>query len=226
MRCRNIHAANGTKGLAELKRLVGPGHRGQDAPRPEVFQTQILVPFPVESALSGVKKPVSENERVWYRRTFDLPRHWWGKRVLLHFGAVDFEATVYVNGKEVGQHRGGYDGFSFDITDLLYQFDPNELVVATWDPTDAGTQPRGKQVRQPHGIWYTPTSGIWQTVWLEPVTAAHITGLKITPDLDGQAVTVLASTPLALGDHHIEVTVRDGFRRVGNVTGRADAPSR
>ena len=98
--------------------------------------------------------------------------------MLLHFGAVDLEATVWVNGKEIGQHRGGYDGFSFDITDALYPFDPNEMVVAVWDPTDAGTQPRGKQVRKPGGIWYTPTSGIWQTVWLEPVSAAHIDGAE------------------------------------------------
>ncbi len=106
--------------------------------------------------------------------------------MLLHFGAVDFEATVWVNGKEVGQHRGGYDAFSFDITDALNSSGPNELIVTAWDPTDAGTQPRGKQVRKPHGIWYTPTSGIWQTVWLEPVNAAYITELKITPDVDNE----------------------------------------
>ncbi|HEY5911845.1 MAG TPA: sugar-binding domain-containing protein [Verrucomicrobiae bacterium] len=198
----------------------------KDAPRPTEFQTQILVPFPVESALSGVKKAVSENERLWYRRTFELPRGWWGKRVLLHFGAVDFEAKVYVNGKEMGEHRGGYDGFSFDITDSLHPFDPNELVVAVWDPTDAGTQPRGKQVRGPGGIWYTPTSGIWQTVWLEPVSAAHISGLKITPDIDGEAVAVAASIPRPLGEYRLEVTVRDGFSRVGSANGRAVDPVR
>jgi beta-galactosidase/beta-glucuronidase len=90
----------------------------KDATR-ATFQNQILVPFPVESALSGVMRRVSENERIWYRRTFEVPYKWHGRRVLLHFGAVDFEATVWVNGKEVGQHRGGYDAFSFDITDAL-----------------------------------------------------------------------------------------------------------
>ncbi|HRT58342.1 MAG TPA: beta galactosidase jelly roll domain-containing protein, partial [Candidatus Paceibacterota bacterium] len=135
----------------------------KDAPRPATFPMQILVPFPVESALSGVMKAVTENERIWYRRTFEVPPTWRGQRLLLHFGAVDFEATVWVNGKEVGRHAGGYDAFSFDITDALAASGPNELVVAVWDPTDAGTQPRGKQIRKPHGIWYTPTSGIWQT---------------------------------------------------------------
>lgn len=195
----------------------------KDAPKPSEFQTRILVPFPVESALSGVKKPVTENDRLWYRRSFEIPRQWRGKRVLLHFGAVDFEAKVYVNGKEIGQHSGGYDAFSFDISDALYPFGPNELVVTVWDPTDAGTQPRGKQVRKPGGIWYTPTSGIWQTVWLEPVSAAYITGLKITPDVDDQAVVVRALAPHSLGEFQVEVSVHDGFSRVGSGSGRAAA---
>src|SRR5664279_2207608 len=178
------------------------------------FQTQILVPFPVESALSGVMRPVSENDRIWYRRTFEVPHKWKGRRVLLHFGAVDYEAKVWLNGKEIGQHRGGYDAFSFDITDALNQAGPNELVVTAWDPTDAGTQPRGKQVRKPGGIFYTSTSGIWQTVWLEPVNAAYITDLKITPDIDHGTVTVRPSTTRTLGACMIEVTIRDGGKVV------------
>jgi len=178
------------------------------------FQTQILVPFPVESALSGVMRPVSENERIWYRRTFDVPMKWYGRRVLLHFGAVDFEATVWINRKQIGQHRGGYDAFSFDITDALNPSGPNELLVTVWNPTDAGTQPRGKQVRKPNGIWYTPTSGIWQTVWLEPVNAAYITDLKITPDVDAGAVTVRPITTPTLGSCMVEVTIRDGRKVV------------
>ena len=118
-----------------------------------------------------------------------------GRRVLLHFGAVDFEAKVYVNDKLVGEHVGGYDGFSFDITDLLRKHSANDIVVAVNDPTDAGTQPRGKQVRKPNGIWYTPTSGIWQTVWLEPVSAAHISSLKIVPDIDAKVVTRQSPLP-------------------------------
>jgi beta-galactosidase/beta-glucuronidase len=186
----------------------------KDAARPETFPTQILVPFPVESALSGVMKSVSENDRLWYRRTFVVPRGWLGRRVLLHFGAVDFQTAVYLNGLEVGRHTGGYDGFSFDITDRLLVGGPNELVVSVFDPSDAGTQPRGKQVRKPHSIWYTATSGIWQTVWLEPVTAAYIKGLKIVPDVDQKAVTVHADTPVTLGTYTVEMSVRDGASEV------------
>jgi len=166
----------------------------KDSPKPDSFDSSILVPFPIESALSGVKRMVSENERIWYRRLFELPLSWRGKRILLNFGAVDFEAKIWVNGMEVGSHRGGYDAFSFDITDTI-RSGMNELVVSVWDPTDAGTQPRGKQVQRPNGIWYTPVSGIWQTVWLEPVSAAHINGLKITPDVDRGAILVEPVTP-------------------------------
>jgi beta-galactosidase/beta-glucuronidase len=178
------------------------------------FETQILVPFPVESALSGVMRAVGENDRIWYRRNFEVPRKWQGRRLLLHFGAVDFEATVWVNGKEIGRHRGGYDAFSFDITEAVTTSGVNELMVTAWDPTDAGTQPRGKQVRKPHGIWYTSTSGIWQTVWLEPVNAAYITELKITPDVDSSAVTIHATTTPMLGVSSVQVTIRDGRKVV------------
>jgi beta-galactosidase/beta-glucuronidase len=186
----------------------------RDVAKPESFPEQILVPFPVESALSGVMRIPDENQRLWYRRTFSIPKKWIGERILLHFGAVDFEATVWVNGKKIGEHRGGYDGFTFDITDAMVPGGSNELLVSAWDPTDAGTQPRGKQVRKPHSIWYTPTTGIWQTVWLEPVSAAHIKELKMTPDIDKSAVTVRAITTAALGDYSIEVTIHDGLRRV------------
>lgn len=166
----------------------------KDAPQPTQWDGQILVPFPIESALSGVMKRVSEKEKLYYRRTFQIPPGWNlksqianlkpARRVLLHFGAVDWETTVFVNGKEVGAHRGGYDAFTFDITEALKPSGPQEIVVAVWDPTDAGYQPRGKQIRNPHGIWYTPTTGIWQTVWLEPVNAVAIDSLKFTPDID------------------------------------------
>jgi beta-galactosidase/beta-glucuronidase len=186
----------------------------RDAAKPESFSEKILVPFPVESALSGVMKIPGENQQIWYRRTFTIPKKWIGQRILLHFGAVDFEATVWVNGKKVGEHRGGYDGFTFDITDFMLPGGPNELIVSAWDPTDAGTQPRGKQVRKPHSIWYTPTSGIWQTVWLEPVSAAYIRELKVTPDVDKSAVTVQPVTTAPLGDYSVEVTIHDGMQRV------------
>ena len=201
------------KDWLNLNGLWDFGVAGKDATR-ATFQTQILVPFPVESALSGVMRPVSENDRLWYRRTFDLPGHWRGRRVLLHFGAVDYEATVWVNGQEIGRHRGGYDAFSFDITEAVKPVGENELIVAAWDPTDAGTQPRGKQVRKPGGIFYTSTSGIWQTVWLEPVNAAYITDLKVTPDVDNGAVTVCPITTPTLGACTTEAIIRDGGKVV------------
>ena len=182
-------------------------------------QTQILVPFPVESALSGVMQRVTENDRMWYQRTFVLPRKWLGRRILLHFGAVDFEARVWVNGKEVGWHRGGYDGFTLDITGAVKPAVPNELLVSVWDPTDAGTQPRGKQVRKPGGIWYTPTSGIWQTVWLEPVDAVHFTRLKITPDVDHNSVIVRPLTPALGSGYTVELTVPAGLGTAASAQG-------
>lgn len=193
--------------------------------RPELFNKQILVPFPIESALSGVKQTVSEKERIWYRRSFALPRSWLGKRVMLNFGPVDFDTTVYVNGREVGKHRGGYDAFSFDITSTLLPAGPNEIMVSVWDPTDAGTQPRGKQIRNPHGIWYTPTSGIWQTVWLEPVSSAYIQDLEIIPDIDKGIVRVQAATGTLLGDYRVEVTVQDRGSKVGSVAVQPGKPA-
>src|ERR1039457_5493469 len=186
--------------------------------RRATFQTQILVPFPVEAAVSGVMHPVSENDRIWYRRTFEVPHKWKGRRVLLHFGAVDYEAKVWVNGKEIGQHRGGYDAFSFDITDARNPSGPDELIVTAWDPTDAGTQSRGKQVRKPNGIWYTSTSGIWQTVWLEPVDAAYFKELKITPDVYSGSVVIGAVTPALLGGCMVEVNVREGLTEVSGAS--------
>jgi hypothetical protein len=166
--------------------------RAKDVDCPDSFDGQILVPFPVESALSGVMKPVGPENRLWYRRTFEIPAKWSGKpatrtagkRVLLHFGAVDWEATVWVNGEELGTHRGGYDPFSFDVTDALKDSGTQEIAICVWDPTDAGSQPRGKQVRKPNGIWYTAVTGIWQTVWLEPVNSVYIESVEMTPDID------------------------------------------
>src|SRR6266850_5754786 len=186
----------------------------KDVEKPEAFTNQILVPFPVESALSGVRKSVSENDRLWYRRTFELPRRWAGKRILLHFGAVDFEARVSVNGKDVGSHRGGYDAFAFDITDAVRAAGANEILVSVLDPTDASTQPRGKQVRNPHSIWYTSTSGIWQTVWLEPLSAAYIKDLKIVPDVDKSAVTIQPVTTTRLGSAKVEASIWEGIREI------------
>jgi hypothetical protein len=148
---------------------------------------RILVPFPVESALSGIGR---HGERLWYRRTFDLPADWRDDRVLLHFEAVDWAARVWINGSFAGEHRGGYDRFTVDITDYLREDASQEIVVGVWDPTNEGAQPRGKQVLEPGGIWYTPCTGIWQTVWLEPVPRNYIRRVEITPDVDRRAVEV------------------------------------
>lgn len=149
----------------------------------------ILVPFPVESKLSGVQQALLPHQRLWYRRSFMVPESWKEDRMLLHFGAVDWEAKVWVNGREAGTHTGGYYPFTFDITELLRQGE-NELIVAVWDPTDEGTQERGKQTLKPKGIFYTAVSGIWQTVWLEPVPRRYIQSHRMTPNLDQERLTV------------------------------------
>lgn len=200
-------------GLWQLDLKAG---EGDAAPVGKKLAQTILVPFPVESALSGVMQPAN---RVWYRRTFQVPERWTGSRVLLHFGAVDWEATVYVNGKEQGTHRGGYDAFSFDITDALTTGTDQELLVKVWDPTDQGDQPRGKQVKNPKGIWYTPTTGIWQTVWLEPVPAARIGQLKFVPDVDASCLRLTVEGVGTTADHTVEVVARDGNTVVRKTTG-------
>jgi len=161
----------------------------KDNPALKTFDGKILVPYPVESLLSGVQKSLLPDQRLWYRRTFSHPAIKTGQRVLLHFGAVDYECSVWLNGKPIGSHRGGYLPFTFDITDALTA-DENELLVSVWDPTDTGLQQRGKQVLNPKGIWYTPISGVWQTVWLEVVPEVSIESLRLTPDLDNQSLTV------------------------------------
>lgn len=150
---------------------------------------RILVPFPIESVLSGVQKPLMPDQRLWYRRSFRLPDSWGEGSVLLHFGAVDWKAEIWVNGQAAGEHTGGYYPFSFDITSFLIDGD-NEITVAVWDPTDRNGQERGKQTLKPGGLFYTAVSGIWQTVWIEPVPQAYIQSHRLTPDLDNQSLSV------------------------------------
>jgi hypothetical protein len=166
--------------------------REQEKPVAADFDGKILVPFAVESALSGVGKRVSAEEVLWYRRTFSV-KALREERLLLHFGAVDWHTIVWINGTKLGEHKGGYDGFSFDITDELVPGREQEILVRVWDPTDTGTQPRGKQVTDPGGIYYTPVTGIWQTVWLEAVPETHISKLKLTPDIDQEMLVVETS---------------------------------
>lgn len=180
---------------------------------PSVFDGKILVPFAVESSLSGVAKTVGAEKELVYRRSFDVPSSWKGKRVLLHFGAVDWRTDVWVNEVKVGSHTGGFTPFSFDITEAL-QRKNNTLLVKVWDPTDKGYQPRGKQVSRPEGIWYTPVTGIWQTVWLEPVSESYIQDLRITPDIDNSLLSLKALVKDATSKDLVEVKVFDGQQLV------------
>lgn len=180
---------------------------------PSVFDGKILVPFAVESSLSGVGKTVGAEKELVYRRSFDVPSSWKGKKVLLHFGAVDWKTDVWVNDVKVGSHTGGFTPFSFDITEAL-QGKNNTLLVKVWDPTDKGYQPRGKQVSRPEGIWYTPVTGIWQTVWLEPVSESYIQDLRITPDIDNSLFSLKALVKDATSKDLVEVKVFDGQQLV------------
>ena len=177
---------------------------------PDKCDGKILVPFAVESSLSGVSKKVSEKQELVYQREFDIPSAWKGKKILLHFGAVDWETTVWVNDVKVGHHTGGFTPFSFDITPALLSKGVNKLMVKVWDPTDHGTQPRGKQVSKPEGIWYSSVSGIWQTVWMEPVAEKYISNLRITPNVDCNLLKVQAELNSVDRDDCVEVNVYDG----------------
>jgi beta-galactosidase/beta-glucuronidase len=192
----------------------------RSASPPEKFDGQIIVPFPIESQLSGVTRRVLPTQQIWYRRRFIAPRIEPNGRTLLHFGAVDWQCDAIVNGTPVGQHQGGYDPFSFDITGALTNSDEQELLVCVWDPNDAGIQPRGKQALNPRNIWYTSITGIWQTVWLEPVPAISIRRLKITPDVDAGVVRVLAD--LSGPGKDLSLTVLDSTGIV-IAKGRADS---
>lgn len=186
---------------------------------PESYDGEILVPFAVESSLSGVGKQVGKEKELWYRREFTVPKAWRSKKILLHFGAVDWKTEVWVNDIKVGTHTGGFTPFTFDVTSAVDRKKANQLVVKVWDPTDDGHQPRGKQVNKPNGIWYTPVTGIWQTVWLEPVPERYIAGLKITPDIDRNILTVGVDASEKAGSDIYEVNVYDGDKLVA--TGRS-----
>lgn len=181
--------------------------------KPAGFEGEILVPFAIESSLSGVQKRVGRDNELWYQREFTVPAKWKNNKVLLHFGAVDWKADVWVNDVKVGQHTGGYTPFSFDITPALAS-GKNTLVVKVWDSTDQGYQPRGKQVNKPEGIWYTPVTGIWQTVWLEPVPETYIEDLKITPNIDNNTLKVQALTNVASATQKVEVIIKEGDKIV------------
>ena len=180
------------------------------ASEPEMYDGQILVPFAIESSLSGVMRPMVENNALWYRREFTVPEAWSGKRVIINFGACDYNASVYVNGESVVSHTGGSTSFSADITDFLSESGTNVLTVKVIDNTDENTQPVGKQRKDADGngsIWYTPVSGIWQTVWLEPVSGEYISDVSTTPDVDNSRFVVNATAEGVDGSNAV-VTVR------------------
>jgi beta-galactosidase/beta-glucuronidase len=188
---------------------------------PAAFDGKILVPYPVESSLSGVQKRVGEEQEVWYSTSFTVPATWKNRNVVLHFGAVDWRADVWVNDVKVGSHEGGYTPFSFDVTPFLTKDKSQKLAVKVWDPTDRGFQPRGKQVERPQSIWYTPVTGIWQTVWIEPVDKVYVTHLKTIPNIDGGNVSVQACAEGTTVADIIEVKVLENGKVVG--TGKAAA---
>jgi beta-galactosidase/beta-glucuronidase len=181
---------------------------------PASFAGNILVPFAVESALSGVGKTVGKDSVLWYKHSLTIPASFKNNIVLLHFGAVDWLCDVYVNGKKVGTHQGGYDPFSFDITSALRKTGNQEIVVRVWDPSDEGPQPRGKQVKKPNSIWYTPVTGIWQTVWMEAVPKTYISRLKQTPDVDKSALQVTAYVENAQPGDQVVVSAWKGNQKV------------
>lgn len=191
--------------------------RYKEEDKPVKFAGKILVPFAVESSLSGVGKTVGDQNVVWYRRNFSVPATMKGKRILLHFGAVDWQADVFVNGQKAGSHQGGYDSFSFDITSLISKNSSQEIMIRVWDPSDNGPQPRGKQVSKPSGIWYTSVTGIWQTVWMEAVPETYIDRIYTTPDLDAAKITVHTEIKNAEKGDQLLIELTDGDKKITSV---------
>lgn len=182
--------------------------------RPQAYEGKILVPFAVESALSGVGRRVGKDSTLWYKTTIDIDKAIRDKEVILNFGAVDWKTEVFINGQSAGTHEGGYDPFSFSITPFLKKGSKQEIVISVWDPTDEGPQPNGKQVNKPHGIWYTPVTGIWQTVWLEGVSQAHITGTRHTPDTDRKKLSVQTATAGTESGDIVKIEAWDGNTKI------------
>lgn len=187
---------------------------------PQKFDGNILVPFAVESSLSGVQKDLGKDKELWYKRTFNVASDWKNKTVLLHFGAVDWKTDVYINDIKIGTHTGGYTPFSFDITPYLTSGN-QKLVVKVWDPTSDSYQPRGKQVTRPEGIWYTGVSGIWQTVWIEPVSNKYISEVSAVADIDNSSLKINVNTEKTNLSDIVEVTLKDNNKVISTVKGVA-----
>jgi hypothetical protein len=192
------------------------GATNNPVPTNQTLSGEILVPFPMESALSGV---MQHHNHSWYRRTFSVPPAWSGQRILLHLDAVDWESEVFINGVSVGIHRGGYDAATYDITSQLTGSGAQELIVRVYDPTDAAGIPRGKQTLSPGGIMYTACSGIWQPVWLEPVPATSISDLKLVSNIDTQQLRVTTTVSGPTIGITVHAVARNGTNVVGTISG-------
>jgi beta-galactosidase/beta-glucuronidase len=188
------------------------------AAEPAKFDGSILVPFAIESSLSGVQKTVGQENELWYKRSFTVSPKWKGKRVLLQFGAVDWKSEIWLNDIKIGSHKGGFTPFCFDITPFLQTKTPDQkLVVKVWDPTDSSFQPRGKQTNAPKGIFYTSVTGIWQTVWIEAVPEKHITSVKTVPNTDKGQLNIKVAAEGATNAEYFEAKVLDGGKLIASV---------
>ena len=192
-----------------------------DSEKPEnINQGQILVPFAIESALSGVQQKFTPQDKLWYETDFTIPKSWKGKRIILHFGAVDYSSVIYVNDIRIGAHRGSSDAFCFDITDALKGSGAQKLVVEVTDPTDTGFQPVGKQKLDPSGIYYTAVSGIWKTVWMEPVPVSHIYSMRGYADIDRSEYRITPILDMPVKGQTVKVTVYDSGKVVSSGVGQ------
>jgi beta-galactosidase/beta-glucuronidase len=202
------------EGWINLNGLWDYAIRYKDETRPDLYPGKILVPFAIESALSGVGKTVGENNNLWYRKKFSIPAAMKGKNILLHFGAVDWEAEIFINGKKAILHQGGYDPFYVDITPFIIPGKEQEIIVRVWDPSDNGPQPIGKQRQKPSGIWYTSVTGIWQTVWVEAVTPTHIKSIYTVPDIDHSTIVFYPSIEKAGAGDQLKIAIYDGSKKI------------
>ena len=192
--------------------------------RPKTFDGKILVPFAIESSLSGVGKALTPDDALWYSTTFSVPSNWKGKRLILNFDAVDWKAEVFVNDIKVGSHTGGYTRFSLDVTPYVKN-GSNSLVVRVEDASDNDFQPRGKQVKEPRGIWYTSVSGIWQSVWIEPVAPAHITDYNVVSSVADKAINVTVDAAGVQEGDVVKVFLLDGGIGYSTETANAAKPA-
>ena len=196
---------------------------GKGESKPKNYDGEILVPFAIESSLSGVKKRISKEQELWYHKNFQIPKKWKRKEIILHFGAVDWESELWINDKKVGIHKGGYDPFSFNITPYLKKVKNQKIELRVWDPTDEGFQPRGKQVKNPRGIWYSPVSGIWQTVWIEPLNTKHISKLYTTTNIDIPSVTIKTFTSYNSEKDFLQLIIRESDKIISKIQQKFDS---